>query len=77
VSDKAKYLDERDDIRNWLSGDLLRMFDRWLAAHDAAVRADQIEKDAAIAETNFSEYWVSHSVATAIREQLNEGNNDA
>jgi hypothetical protein len=38
--------DERDDIRNWLSGDLLRMFDRWLITHDAEIRADQIEKDA-------------------------------
>ena len=43
-----------------------------LRALEAAVRADQIETDAVLAETTLSEYWVSHSVAKCIRAQLAE-----
>jgi len=57
-------------------------FDRWLTAHDAGVRADQIEKDAAIAEKTADEspyHFQDHSgeIVAAIRAQLTtEGNND-
>ena len=52
----SEYTPTTEDVRNAWVGYRLDVanslviateFDRWLAAHDAAVRADQIEKDAA------------------------------
>lgn len=57
-------------------------FDRWLAAVEAAVRADQIEKDAAIAESIKSSHFpmtmgwaAAERVAAAIRAQQNGDSN--
>ena len=72
-----EYTPDDDEIRqmaNSHDGVPNDVFDRWLTAHDAAVeaavRADQIEKDAQIAKLTYNGWSKKNPVAAAIRAQL-------
>lgn len=51
-------------------------FDRWLAAHDEAVRAEEREKAAQIAERMMRWPYTARDIATVIRAQGKEQDHD-
>jgi hypothetical protein len=53
---RAVYAQYNDDYLELIDPDHGAEFDRWLAKHDAEVRADQIEKDAKVVEAG-GRYW--------------------
>jgi len=83
----AEYTPTTAEVRECWSeayqvGDREGAFNRWLAAHDAGIRADQIEKDAGICQRiqDDPEFPKSGQGVVAakvvIRAQPNEGKND-